>query len=270
MELIDTHCHIQSIGTTSGERNTRDKWQKAGITDPDEIISNAKKSDVNKLIVVGCDLNDSDLAVKFVDSRPNTWASVGIHPHEAKDYVRHKSNLKQMDQLIQKDKVVSIGECGLDYYYLHSNRTDQKEIFTYQLDLAVKYNKPVIFHVREAFSDFWTILEKYKNIKGVIHSFSDNHTNLTKALDQGLYIGVNGIATFTKVPTQRDVYKNVPLSSLMLETDSPFLTPHPYRGTINQPKMIRVIAEYLADLRQENLDDISLNTSKNAKELFGI
>lgn len=270
MELVDTHCHIQSAGLGVGERTTRELWSKVPELGADQLVANAAEMDVKQLICVGCDLVDSQLAVDFVQSRAGCRASIGIHPHEAQHFAGQPELLKEFAALAERPKVVAIGECGFDFYYNHSPKEAQVEILKFQLELALKHNLPVIFHVREAFDDFWPLFDSYKGIRGVLHSFTDTADNLQKALDRGLYIGVNGIATFAKNPAQVEVYRTVPLSSLLLETDAPFLTPTPYRGKINEPKHVRTIAEFVANLRDETLNDLAAATTQNARQLFGI
>jgi TatD DNase family protein len=270
MELTDTHCHIQSAGLKRGERATRELWAKAPDLTADEIINNAKEAGVTRLICVGCDLEDSRLAADFVKSRENCWASVGIHPHEAQHFAGQKAKLEEFSGLVKRPKVVAVGETGLDYYYGHSPEEAQQAVLRYQIELAIHYQLPLIFHVREAFDDFWPIFDSYSGIKGVLHSFTDTSVNLEKALERGLYIGVNGIATFNKDAGLTGVYKTVPVDRLMLETDAPFLTPTPYRGSINQPKYTGRVAEFLADLRGEGLESLAARTTSNARELFGI
>lgn len=270
MDLVDTHCHIQSVGQTTGERHTRELWAKADNITPDSIVLEAVESKVNRLICVGCDLEDSKLACDFVAKREHCWASIGIHPHEAKIYAGKPDLLAEFAQLARKPKVVAIGECGFDYYYNHSPREAQLEIFEFQLDLAQKNGLPMIFHVRDAFDDFWPVYDKYPDIKGVLHSFTDSLENMSKAVNKGLFIGVNGIATFAKNPEQLEVYKSIPLSNLLLETDAPFLTPVPLRGNINQPKNINHVADFLAELRQESRQELAETTTANAQKLFGI
>jgi len=255
MQFTDTHCHIHSTD-----------YQ----LDPNIVIEDAKKDLVTRLICVGTDLEDSELAVDFVQNQPMTWASIGIHPHEAKHYVSNKVALAKFESLANKNRVVAVGECGLDYYYDHSNKHDQKEILEFQLSVAQKFNLPIIFHVRDAFEEFWPIFDNYKGLKGVIHSFTSDSNTLNKALDRGLYIGLNGIMTFTKNAVQLTAAKNVPLSRLILETDSPYLTPVPFRGTICQPKHVRYTAEFLADLRDESLEDLAKLTTGNAIKLFNL
>jgi TatD DNase family protein len=269
-EFVDTHCHIQSAGREIGERGTSELWAKAPGLDVDAIIKDAGTAGVAKLICVGCDLEDSRLATDFVQEHDNCWASIGIHPHEAKLYAGQDSKLKEFSDLLQKPKVIAIGECGLDYYYGHSSPAAQEQVLRSQIELAQKYNLPLIFHVREAFEDFWRIFADYKNLRGVLHSFTDSSINLQKAINNDLFIGVNGIATFAKNPGQIAVYKSIPLDKLLLETDAPFLTPTPHRGSINQPKHISVIAGFLAELRGEEITVLGETTTNNAKKLFGI
>ena len=268
-ELVDTHCHIQSAGDSIGERGTRELWAKDPDLSPESIIDDAKAEGVNKLICVGCDLEDSQLAVDFVQQHDNCWASIGIHPHEAKDYLGQTDRLSKLAVLAQKSKVVAVGECGLDYYYQHSPAATQEEILRFQIELAQTQNLPLIFHVREAFADFWRIFDDYQGVVGVLHSFTDTADNLEKAIDRGLYIGVNGIATFVKNDEQLEMYKAIPLDKLVLETDAPFLTPTPHRGKINQPKHVKLVAEFLANLRQEDFDTLAQSTTRNVYELFG-
>jgi len=272
MELVDTHCHIQSIDESSGEKATSQLWTKRGGSSLSDVIDRATANHVNKLIVVGCSLADSQLACRVAGSSDHTWASVGIHPHEAKDHVRDKQALNKFKDLVKQPKVVAIGECGLDYYYQHSQRADQIKILQFQLSLAIDHDLPLIFHVRQAFDDFWPIFDSHNSlehpIRGVLHSYTDNHKNLELALERKLYIGINGIATFNKNPELTDVYTRIPLNNLLLETDSPFLTPAPIRGTINEPKNIRLIAEYLAGLRGEEIGQLAKSTTNNARKLF--
>lgn len=269
MDLVDTHCHIQSVGLDVGERMTREKWAKSGLS-ADEVVKNAADQGVNKLICVGCDLEDSRLAIDFVKNRENCWASIGLHPHEAQHYAGKQDLLDQFAALVNSQKVVAVGECGLDLFYTHSPKENQIEILKFQFELAAKYDLPMIFHVREAFEDFWPIFDSFTGVRGVLHSFTDNMENLNKAIDRGLYIGVNGIATFAKDEAQLKVYKSVPSSNLLLETDSPFLTPIPYRGSINEPKRLGVVADFVANLRGEDRAVLAAKTTANARQLFGI
>jgi TatD DNase family protein len=269
MEFVDTHCHIQSAGRDTGERITRELWAKSDLK-ADQLVRDAQATGVTRLLCVGCDLTDSRLAVDFVKSRENCWASIGIHPHEAKHFANDQAKLRDFAALVDQPKVVAVGECGLDYYYSHSSSDSQAIILRYQIELALKHDLPLIFHVREAFDDFWPIFDQYEGVRGVLHSFTDTADNLEEALRRGLYIGVNGIATFTKDQAQLAVYKSVPSDRFLLETDAPFLAPKPYRGKTNQPKHIVTVAEFLADLRGESLADLAQATTRNARQLFGV
>ena len=270
--LVDTHCHIQSAGVKSGgERVTRELWAKTPELTAAGLADDASASGVTRMICVGCDLYDSQLAVEFAATRQDCWASIGIHPHEAKDYQAGRK-VPQFAALAAAPKVVAIGECGLDYYYGHSPKADQLKVLEFQIELALEVGLPLIFHVREAFEDFWPVFDHYKDagIRGVVHSFTDSARNMEMALERGLFIGVNGIATFDKKPEKMEVYKYIPLDRLLLETDAPFLTPTPYRGNINEPKRLRAVADFLAGLRGEDTGALAQATTGNARELFGI
>jgi TatD DNase family protein len=253
--FIDTHCHIHS--------------QNYGL-DPEVVIDDANKLGVYRAICVGTDLEDSILAVNFAKNHDNIYSSIGIHPHEAKDYVKEPNKLEAFAGLIGSEKLVAIGECGLDYFYNHSKSEDQKTILRFQLDLAKKHNLPLIFHVREAFDEFWPIFDEYTGLRGVIHSFTASEKVLREITDRGLYIGLNGIMTFAKNEKQLDVARSAPLEKILLETDAPFLTPVPYRGTIAQLKHVINIADFLAKLRMEPLEQFSKATTENANKLFNL
>lgn len=277
MQLVDTHCHIHF-----------DDYQ----LDSNEVIEAALSAGVTRMICVGCTLNDSRIAIEYAAKHRSIWASIGMHPHEAKLYVENEKALQEFRSLAENHarllrrggettndveahdatmrRVVAIGETGLDYYYNHSPKEDQQELFRFQLTLAQEYNLPVIFHVRDAFDDFFAILSNFKGIRGVVHSFTANTTTLDKCLKAGLYIGLNGIMTFTKDAAQLEAAKAVPLHRLLLETDAPFLTPVPFRGTICQPKHVVETAKFLSHLRQESLEELAAATTHNAGNLFNL
>jgi len=250
--FIDSHCHIH------------EKDYPLLIQD---VIERAVSAGVSKMVCVGTSLDSSKRAIEVSKQYPQIYASIGVHPHDSEDGF-------EIDHLLDdaNPKIKAIGEIGLDYFYTLSPKTDQIKALEHQLDLAIKRNLSVIFHVRDAFDDFWPIFDNFSSnsgkIRAVIHSFSDSTTNLEKALTRGLYIGVNGIATFTKDSSQKDMYGSIPLNSLVLETDSPFLTPAPIRGTINEPANIKHVALFLADQRRIGIDEVASITSNNAKRLF--
>ncbi len=259
MELVDTHCHIHFSDYP---------------LDPEEVIQSAVNQGITRLLCVGCTLPDSKAGIEMAKRHKNIWATIGLHPHEGAEYINDHIALQQFHELANKPKVVAIGETGLDYHYMHSPKDSQEKLFRFQLDMAVEHNLPLIFHVRDAFDDFFRIFDEYKsehlNIKGVVHSFSAGMKELDMALERGLYIGLNGIMTFTKSEEQLEAAKKVPLQKLLLETDAPFLTPNPFRGKVCEPKYVRVTAEFLSNLRGEMLDEVAAVTTANATELFNL
>ncbi len=261
MTFIDTHCHIHDS-----------EFYPDGREDPYHL---SIKADVTKMICVGTDERSSIEAIEFAAQHPGCFVAVGIHPHDAAN-----SNVDKIRELITANGhilssdgqpvIVAIGEIGLDYYYNHSPRKIQIETFEAQIQLAVKYNLPISFHVREAFDDFWPILDNFHGLRGVLHSFTDNQSNLEKALNRDLYIGINGISTFTKDRAQQELYKNISLQKLLLETDAPFLTPSPFRGKMNIPAYVVEVARHQADMRKLSLDTIATTTTANATRLFNL
>lgn len=267
--LVDTHCHIHAADKRRDDLTAK-KWQETGQADPDELIKLAKQAGVGQLICVGTGLEDSADAVKFVQSRDNCWASVGVHPHDAKDFLHKHKDLMEFENLAKRPKVVAIGEVGLDYYYQHSPRAEQIRLLEMFLQMAKDRSLPVIFHIREAFDDFWPILANFEGTRGVLHSFTADITNLDKGLQKGLYIGLNGIMTFTKDENQLEMARKVPLNRLLVETDAPYLTPKPFRGKVCKPEHARLTADFLCGLRGENFEEFASQTSLNANKLFGL
>lgn len=250
MSFTDTHCHIHEESYVDSER----------------ALEDAHKQGIKRLICVGTDEKTSAEAVAFAASHDNVWASVGLHPHDAKSGIEAVQELEHLIKTAPKGKIVAVGECGLDYFYDNSPREKQIEMLHAQLKLAKKYDLPVIFHVRDAFDDFWPIFEQYEGLRGVLHSFTDNSLNLEKAVIHRLYVGVNGISTFAR--DKQEIYRGIPLDNLLLETDAPFLTPVPHRGTLNEPAFITHIAHHIANLQSINLEELSRATERNATKLF--
>ncbi|HWZ66181.1 MAG TPA: TatD family hydrolase [Patescibacteria group bacterium] len=266
MQLIDTHCHIhESQSDIDGP--TRELWLKAGNPKPEAIVADAVENDVTDIICVGTTVRDSYLAVDLAKSNPRCWASIGVHPHEAHP---EEARLGELNLLVKKPKVVAIGECGLDYLYNHSPKQAQVRALKYQIELALENSLPMVFHVREAFDDFWPIFDSYKGIRGVLHSFTDTKEQLDMALERGLYIGVNGIMTFTKNDWQLEIAKAIPADRLLLETDAPYLTPVPFRGKVNAPANVKYVAQFMSELREESLNRLADTTTQNARQLFSI
>ncbi len=270
IELFDSHCHIQSADGQGGERTTSELWNKSKGLNRQTLVAEAADAGVSRMICVGCDLPDSRLAIKTADRFEAVWASIGLHPHAAKNYQGREEKLSNFSKLATRSRVVAIGECGLDYYYLRSPRQAQIEILRFQIELALQNQLPIIFHVRQAYDDFWPIFDSYTGITGVLHSFTDSQANLAMALKRGLYIGVNGIATFTKSSQQQAMYRSIPPKNLLLETDAPFLAPTPHRGQVNSPKRTRDVAVFLTGERGVSLEQLAEITTDNARRLFGV
>lgn len=255
--LIDTHCHIHESD------------YPLLVSD---VLQRAHSAGVDKMICVGTSEQSSVEAVRFAGEHDNVFAAVGVHPHDTKDGYDQIAHLA-------KQNVVAIGEVGLDYYYNHSPRDVQIAALEAQIQIATDNNLPIIFHVREASSaerrhsvwnDFWPILDNFHGIRGVLHSFTDTQVNLDQAFARGLYVGVNGISTFTKDPAQQKMYAGVPLDRILLETDAPFLTPAPYRGTINEPAFVSEVAKFHAKIRGIEPEQVANATTANATTLFGL
>lgn len=252
MTWTDTHCHIHDT----------EFFPDGGQTPYERAL----ESGVSRLICVGTDSRSSREAVQFAAERDGCFASVGIHPHDAKTELAGFDEFAAWSSTAKNEKLVAVGEIGLDYYYNNSPRDQQIELFGRQIALAQQLGVPIIFHVRDAFDDFWPIFDSFQGLKGVVHSFTDSLQNMEKALTRGLFIGVNGIATFAR--DRDEVTKAIPLERLLLETDAPFLTPAPYRGKINEPAFVTHVARFVADLHSISLEELSDTTEKNATKLF--
>lgn len=249
--LIDTHCHIHESNYP---------------LDVDDVVERAHQAGVMQMICVGTNESSSIEAVKFASNRNGIFASIGVHPHYAKD------GLGKLAELISPDNpsIVAIGEIGLDYFHSHSPHDVQIQILQAQIELALKHDLPIIFHVRDAFDDFWPVFDNFSGIRGELHSFTDTMKNVEEGLKRGLCIGVNGYSTFAKDESQKAIFEAIPIDKLLLETDAPFLTPVPFRGKVNEPAFVRNIAEYQGMIRQISFDEVAIATTTNASVLFGL
>lgn len=247
--LVDTHCHIH---------------EPSYPLDAAEVMQRANEAGVVQFICVGTSEKSSHEAIVFAGKHANAFASIGVHPHDTKD------GWEGIRSLAGSPHVVAVGEIGLDYYYTHSPRDLQIMALEGQLDFALKHNLPVIFHVRDAFDDFWPIFDNFPGLRGELHSFTDSALHLEEALRRGLYIGVNGISTFTKDEKQQEMFRRIPLNHMLLETDAPFLTPVPLRGKINEPAFVKYVAEYHSGQRNVSFEEIAAQTTANARALFAL
>jgi TatD DNase family protein len=255
MEFVDTHCHIHFENFPA---------------DSEAAYRDAVSAGVTRLICVGTTLADSYDATRFAAVHDGVWASAGAHPHEAEKFLNDPSHKTKFAKLLAEPKMVAAGELGLDYYKNYSTREAQQKAMRAQIEAALPAGLPFIFHVRDAWSNFWPIIDDYTDLKGVIHSFSSGMKQLDAALSRGLYIGLNGIMTFTKDQAQLEAARRVPLDRLVLETDAPFLAPAPLRGRTCEPKHVVTTAEFLAGLRSEPIEELSKATTGNAIKLFNL
>ena len=252
MELIDTHCHL---------------FYEDMKNDISAVLNRARELDVNRFICVGTNLDDSRECLILADAHENIYASAGVHPHDSKD--APEDYLDQIAELMTSSKMVAVGEMGLDYFRNISDPKIQLNIFREQLALAEQLQKPVIFHNREADEDVIKLLSEFPNITGVAHCFSSTLDTAKTFVEMGFYISFSGNLTF-KNSHLPDVAKELPLEKLLVETDSPYLSPVPFRGRPNEPGRTRFVAEKLAEIHGVSLKIVADKTTENATELFNL
>lgn len=245
--LIDSHLHLVNEDY-----------------DIDKVVKKACEMDVAYLIVSGSEVLDNHLNMELLDKYDNVFLSAGFHPCCAGAI--SDDDFAFLEECIKNDRVVAIGEIGLDYYYGKDNKDAQKELFVRQLDLAVKYDMPVVIHTRDAFLDTYNILKEY-NLKGVIHCFSGSLETALSYINLGYYLGIGGVVTF-KNSNLKDIVKEVGVSKIVLETDSPYLSP--FRGKRNEPCNIRVICSYVAEILGVSFDEVANVTTSNVVGLFDL
>ena len=259
MELIDTHCHLTFE-------------QLAG--DIEAVIERSKAAGVVSWITVGTDPQHNRQAIQLTEWFENMYATVGIHPHDAKD-VTAKA-IDELKELAGSEKVVAIGETGLDFHYDFSPRQDQRRVFEAQLEIAHQLNLPVIIHCREAFDETIDILEQFESVKGrlngvVFHCFSGSAQQARIVLDHGFYISFTGVVTFKNAQKAREAALVVPTDRLMLETDCPYMSPEPMRKQkINEPALMVHTAGFLAVLKDMDENDFARSVTEASKNFFGL
>lgn len=247
--LIDTHCHLHD-----------QEWFQPAQAE--EFLTQAAEAGVEQVVVIGADPGDSAAAKEFAAGHAGVFWTYGIHPeylaeHSAPSLAEDLQDLTKCGE----EKLVAIGEVGLDYHYEGYDRAKQLRLFEEMLQLAKERKLPVSLHIREAFDDAFGVMENFPEVKGVVHSFTGSKKCLKKLLEREFYIGVNGLATYTTPALP-------PLEKMLLETDAPFLTPAPFRDKINSPAMVRTIAEYLAEKLGVAVETLAEQTTKNAQQLF--
>jgi TatD DNase family protein len=260
--LTDTHCHLNLNPV---------------FDDLEEVLKRAWDSGINRILIPGIDLETSCNAVALCNRYPNLYAAVGIHPNDALKWDKSSSN--QLLQLAKDPKVVAIGEIGLDFYRDYCPIEIQENVFLSQLEIASDLNLPVIIHNRQAFAKTWNILYEWRQgllmknsslaiYPGVMHSFDGSLEDARQAIEQNFFVGVTGPITFRNAKDRQQTIQSIPLNCLLLETDAPYLTPHPYRGQRNEPAFVRLIAETIASLHHVPLEIVAIATSENANRLF--
>ena len=247
--FIDTHCHIFS----------------EYYDDIDKVISECRDNDIDKIIVNGSNIKSNIEVMELANKYDIVYAAIGFHPTELDDF--KEEYFRFLEENINNSKVVAIGEIGLDYHYDNADKEKQIMVFRRQLDIADKYNKPIIVHSRDSIQDTYNILKQYK-VKGSIHCFSGSVEMAREFIKLGYKLGIGGIITYKNAKTIKEVVRDIDLSYILLETDSPYLTPSPYRGESNSPKYIPLIAEAIADIKDVSIVDISRVTTANAEAIF--
>jgi len=255
--LIDSHAHIQG---------------KEYAGEVEAVIARAREAGVGKIIAVGGagDMSSNTEAIALAKTFPEIYATVGMHPHDAKDV--GADELKKLKELAAAPKVVAVGETGLDYYYDHSPREVQRRVFAEFIHLARETGLPIVVHERDAAQDVADLLraEGARKLRGVIHCFTGDYEAACAYLDLGFYISFTGIITFKNANLLREVVRRVPLDRMLVETDSPYLTPVPHRGKRNEPAYVQYVAETIAKIKCVSLEEVARVTTQNVRELFGV
>ena len=256
MELIDTHCHLTFEQLAD---------------DIEQVLARSVHAGLTAWLTVGTDQQHNRKVIELTDRFKNVYAAVGIHPHDAKDVTA--DTLIELKELAQNQKVVALGETGLDFHYNFSDPSDQKRAFAAQLKIAKELNLPVIIHCREAFDETMEILKQHgRELKGVVfHCFSGSAEQAKIVLDYGFYVSFTGVVTFKNAKTTREAAEIVPINRLMLETDCPYMSPEPMRKQkINEPALMVHTAKYLAELKQMDLTDFANAVTATSKSFFNI
>jgi len=252
---IDSHCHL-----------THDDFDQ----ERDEVLERAVEAGVEAILTVGTTPRDSLLARDLALDREMVYATAGVHPHEAQHY--NPVSLAQVLRLASDERVLAIGEIGLDYHYDHSPRDKQRSVFRELLTAAVQVGRPVVIHSREAEADTLAILEEVGGggLRGVLHSFTGSMEMMRRAVEIGLHIGISGIVTFPNAGALREVVKKVPVARLLIETDAPYLAPRSHRGRRNEPAWVAEVCEVVAEVRGVKDRTVARRTRDNFRELFGL
>lgn len=249
--MVDTHCHLYY----------------EYYDDLDEIIDKIRKAGIKAVIVNGCDMKTNKEVVELVNKYDIVYGALGFHPTELEKF--DDNDFNWLEEHINGNKIVAIGEIGLDYHYDNTDKDKQLYVFKKQLEIAKKYNKPVIVHSRDSIQDTYNILKESK-CRGSIHCYSGSLEMAREFIKIGFYLGIGGIVTFNNAKNIIDVIKNIKLEYILMETDSPYLTPEPYRGLKNNPSYLSYILEKISDLKGIDKDVVNSTINDNVKQLFDI
>jgi len=270
--LIDTHCHLDTFGGVQKRRLSINPERSERIDfaqfspDVDAVIRAAKEAGVGYFINIGATLDSSAASCLLAAQYPEVYASVGVHPHDADGF--KEEDLAKIKDLALKDKVVAIGETGLDYFRNLSSQENQKRLFANLVELAKSLELPLVVHTRQAEEETLKILETAVPLQAVVHCFSGNEDFLKRCLDLGFFISFTCNITYKKAQGLRDMVKLTPLDRLMLETDAPYLAPEGFRGKRNEPVQVKLLAEAVAGIKGVSFEEIASRTTENAKVFF--
>ena len=270
--LIDTHCHINCMLRGYKTKSTYTELTPDEIKHANTIISQAFDLDTKLIINVGTDLIESLTCIKLAKIYKNCYAIVGIHPNDATEH--WKSDIKQISSYVKNhvdNKIIGIGECGIDMHYENYNLARQQDAFKAQIELALTHNLALSIHSRDASEETFKIIDEYSkedNFRGIMHCFAYDQDYADQAIKFKLLLGIGGTVTYPKNENLRSIVKNIQLEDIALETDAPFLAPQIVRGTENCPANIKIIAEFIANLRQISYDNVANTTTASVKKLF--
>ena len=253
--LVDSHCHLDRL-----------KLEKLETGHLDEVINGAVDRGVEKMLCVGIDMGNAEAVKAIAEQYANVYASVGVHPCDVKEMI----TAEQLIETANHPKVVAIGETGLDYYYSDDSKDVQKESLAMHLQVAKQLQLPIIIHTRDAKEDTLALLEQHacRDNVGVLHCFTEDWDMAKRAMDIGFYVSFSGIVTFKNAKELQEVALNMPMDRILVETDSPYLTPTPYRGKPNFPKYTREVAEFIAELKGIDFETFAQQTTDNFHRLF--
>lgn len=244
LSWVDTHCHIYDQKIDGGT---------------DSALAAARLAGVHKMIVIGTDAVTTRQAISLAADNDDVWATVGLHPHDA------KFGFDALLPFLGAERVVAIGECGLDYFYDHSDRRVQREMFERQIAIAIELSLPLVIHTRDAWAETFEILDRVGTPQRTIfHCFTGGVAEATECLSRGAYLSFSGIVTFKAADDVRNAATMCPIDRMLIETDSPYLAPVPFRGKPNHPALVSLVGEFIADLRGDSVAHIAHHTSANA------